>query len=315
LSLNLKPVNNNATVYNIAASFEDTATPPLSATAWAKTLDGQDYAACTTVQYGYKPAYNTTTLTVLTGSSEVMTTTMSPEDAQKEAEESGALTIWHEFSWWYPWYRLHIQFSVNGAIMHAGFNPLFPSILGGNIVEVRGLGNLTAPVNLDPGQTVDELIKGIQELFDSSLLDVIGTAAFILAAGNTRMPLIIYPALIGYAFGLFDLGYYAFQNLYNAGAKNAGKAFMAGLAIGLACVFLTTIFTFVDLSKTSIIFTSVISAILGTLLGNLCDPQPMSDLVRTSIAALLEAAAVAAIGLRLPEPMGNAFAAVFLSLP
>lgn len=80
LSLNLKPVNNNGTTYTITASFEDTVTPPLSATAWAKTLDGQDYAACTTLQYGYKPAYNTTTLTISTQSTEVMTRTMAAEE-------------------------------------------------------------------------------------------------------------------------------------------------------------------------------------------------------------------------------------------
>jgi hypothetical protein len=26
---------------------------------------------------------------------------------QQEAEQGGWLSTWHEFSWWYPWYRLH----------------------------------------------------------------------------------------------------------------------------------------------------------------------------------------------------------------
>jgi hypothetical protein len=93
LSLNLQPVNNDATMYTIAASFEDKTTPPLSATAWAKTLDGQQYPACTTVQYGYKPAYNTTTVTVLMGSSETSMSVKSPEEMQQEAGQSGVLTI------------------------------------------------------------------------------------------------------------------------------------------------------------------------------------------------------------------------------
>jgi len=79
-SLSLYAVNNSATTYSINVDFEDTVTPPLSATAWAKTLDGQDYAACTTVQYGYKPAYNGTTLTVLAGSTEIVTRTMAAEE-------------------------------------------------------------------------------------------------------------------------------------------------------------------------------------------------------------------------------------------
>jgi hypothetical protein len=32
---------------------------------------------------------------------------------QQEAEESGWLTIWHEFTWWYPWYRLHLKLNVD----------------------------------------------------------------------------------------------------------------------------------------------------------------------------------------------------------
>ena len=135
LSLNLPPVNNNASTYTISASFEDNVTQPLSATAWAKTLDGQDYAACTTVQYGYKPAYNTTTLTISAQSTEMMTTTMSPAEMQQEAEQSGALTIWHEWSWTYPWYRLHVKVHVNPTI-HVGFNPI---LLGGEIAEWNDL--------------------------------------------------------------------------------------------------------------------------------------------------------------------------------
>ncbi len=36
-----------------------------------------------------------------------MMTTKSPEQLQKEAEQNGTLTTWHEFTWSYPWHRTH----------------------------------------------------------------------------------------------------------------------------------------------------------------------------------------------------------------
>jgi H+/gluconate symporter-like permease len=36
---------------------------------------------------------------------------------QQEAENNGWLTIWHEFMWWYPWYRLHVQVFEVGQMM------------------------------------------------------------------------------------------------------------------------------------------------------------------------------------------------------
>jgi hypothetical protein len=55
LSLSLKAADDNATTYTVTASFEDNSTAPVNATAWATTLDGKQYPACTTIQYGYKP--------------------------------------------------------------------------------------------------------------------------------------------------------------------------------------------------------------------------------------------------------------------
>lgn len=44
---------------------------------------------------------------------------------QRDAEANGNLQIWHEFSWWYPWYRLHVRISINPT-WDVGFNPLLP---------------------------------------------------------------------------------------------------------------------------------------------------------------------------------------------
>lgn len=49
--VDLKPVSNIATPYEVLASFEDNALA-INRTAYAKTPDGMDYPACTTVQYG-----------------------------------------------------------------------------------------------------------------------------------------------------------------------------------------------------------------------------------------------------------------------
>jgi hypothetical protein len=44
---------------------------------------------------------------------------------QQEVEQGGGLSFWHEWSWWYPWYRLHVKIHVNPTI-DIGFNPVLP---------------------------------------------------------------------------------------------------------------------------------------------------------------------------------------------
>jgi len=77
---------------------------------------------------GYKPASNTITLTVEPKSTTATTPTKTPEQMQEEAEDSGWLTTWHEFTIWYPWYRLHfvywgspiVQFDVGISLLPFG---------------------------------------------------------------------------------------------------------------------------------------------------------------------------------------------------
>jgi hypothetical protein len=99
------------------------------------TPNGTRYAACTTIQYGYKPSSNTVTLTVEPPATQVIaaspdatvtqtpeSTTVivppakTPEQMQAEAEQSGQLTKWHEFLWWYPWYRIHYVYWYSGSM-------------------------------------------------------------------------------------------------------------------------------------------------------------------------------------------------------
>jgi hypothetical protein len=44
---------------------------------------------------------------------------------QQEAEQNGALSVWHEFSWWYPWYRIHFVSVYEGIDLYdQGTSPL-----------------------------------------------------------------------------------------------------------------------------------------------------------------------------------------------
>jgi hypothetical protein len=95
-----------------------------SATAYSK-VNGTDYAVCKTIQYGYKPSSNSTMLTVEPQATQVATTTKTPEQIQQEAQNSGWLSIYNEWSWWYPWYRMHIKIHINPTI-DVGFNPILP---------------------------------------------------------------------------------------------------------------------------------------------------------------------------------------------
>jgi hypothetical protein len=46
---------------------------------------------------------------------------------QKDAQQGGWLNIWHEFSWWYPWYRLHFKITISDpTTIDVGLNPLLP---------------------------------------------------------------------------------------------------------------------------------------------------------------------------------------------
>jgi len=58
----------------------------------------------------------------------------TPEQMQQEAESGGGLTFWHEFSWWYPWYRLHVNIKVNPT-WDIGFSPLLPDEGTGSDVD------------------------------------------------------------------------------------------------------------------------------------------------------------------------------------
>ena len=75
--------------------------------AHAYTPNGTRYAVSTTIYYGLKPSFNSTSLTVEPQATQETTLTKTPEQMQQEAEQKGWLDVRHDFSWWYPWYTLH----------------------------------------------------------------------------------------------------------------------------------------------------------------------------------------------------------------
>jgi hypothetical protein len=251
-----------------------------------------------------------TTLAVLLQATDTAAQAKTPEELQQEAESSGWLTTWHEFSWWPPWYMLHVKLNMGNAIIDVGFSPVIP--LWPGIVEVENLESIIVPIDLDPTIPLEELKHLVQEMVESSIVDVLGIAAITLAAGNIRFPPIIAFALGIYIAGLLYLGNHAVQDLYNAGLKNAGKAFMAGIAIGLAAVLFTTILGMAFFSEATITLTNVIFAMIGALVGNLYDPAPLMDFTIAIITASLTAIAVSALALRTHEPIGNLFYCLFL---
>jgi hypothetical protein len=293
--------------YVVQVAFEGTGnhTTTLNATDF---MDNP-YPVCQTVQFTYRPSTNTTTIVVEPQATDVTGPSKTPEEMQREAEDEGWLTTWHEFTWWYPWYRMHFNFTMNGVSMHLGFNPILPS---GAIVEVEGLGNIIASIEQDPTVPLEELTSLVQEMLESAIIDVLAVAVITLAAFNVRFPGIAYPVWLVYSGSLLYLGHHATQDLYNAGSKNAGRALMAGMTIGLASVFLTTILTMAILSEPTLVTTNVIFAVIGALVENSYDPQPTSRLITTLVLASLAAIATGAIALRTPEPIGNAFLCLFL---
>ena len=133
LSLNFLPADNKPTTYSVQATFEGDESS--NASAYDYTPNGTRYAACTATHYGYKPTSKSIMLTVEPRATQVLTQTKTPEQLQQEAMQNGSLTFWHEFTWWYPWYRLHIRASVNPTV-HLAFNPILP---GGDVAEWNGL--------------------------------------------------------------------------------------------------------------------------------------------------------------------------------
>jgi hypothetical protein len=140
--LSLVAVGGKATKYQIYAVFEGAGFKTRNLT--ITDPYGPDYPVCTTMQWDFKASQNSVTLTVEAPKTDVAApagnepptqspegTTVAippaktPEQVQAEAEQSGWLTVWHGFTWWYPWYRLHFVYCGSPVMQFdVGLSPL-----------------------------------------------------------------------------------------------------------------------------------------------------------------------------------------------
>jgi hypothetical protein len=144
LYLPLQPGDTSANTYQVMATFNGT--NPRSLSINASDLYGDQYAVCTTNQYDLLPSTNSSTLEVLLQSTDAITAAQTMKQIQEQAEQNGTLSVYNEWSWLYPWYRLHIGLNINGVKIDVGFNPILP---GGEEINWQGLGlfsSITADV-------------------------------------------------------------------------------------------------------------------------------------------------------------------------
>ncbi|MFX0203044.1 MAG: hypothetical protein ACFFCW_43630 [Candidatus Hodarchaeota archaeon] len=199
-ALELETIGGQATTYQVKATFDGT--NPQTRSLTITDPYGEEYAVCTTIQYGYKPSSNSASLTVEPPKTDVTAPTgdepptqspdgttvalpppKTPEQLKQEARTSGWLTTWHEFTWWYPWYRLHVKISINPTIEIA-FNPILPG------VETWFWDGL-------------EFFEGLTaEMVQDVVLDIVGLFAAYFVARKTS----IANPLLGAALEFIKLG-------------------------------------------------------------------------------------------------------------
>jgi hypothetical protein len=115
LHLSLQPSDTSVNMYQVLATFNGT--NPRSISLNGSDPYGDQYAVCTTNQYDLRPSTNSSTLAVLLQSTDAITATQTMKDMQDQAEQNGTLSVYSEFSWWYPWYRLHFSWRYDGQLM------------------------------------------------------------------------------------------------------------------------------------------------------------------------------------------------------
>ncbi len=198
---------------------------------------GTEYPVCTTIQYDLRPASNSTTLIVGPQSTDTLTSTKTPEEMQADAEDEGWLSVWHEFTWQYPWYRIHIQINVNPRI-HVAFNPILP---GGEIADWSGLEFFAALV---------------EELVTEVFIQAIGLIATYIVARYIPLPLA--PTAI-----LIEVGKNILQGLLFLGDwENALRLLACGL-VSLTMMF----FALVNFYTSPNLFLKFVNA-LWTIVGH-----------------------------------------------
>ncbi|MGB8780311.1 MAG: hypothetical protein WCD81_06635 [Candidatus Bathyarchaeia archaeon] len=179
LTIDLEPECHNGTTayqnvtYTITASFAGDV--PTNATAYDNALDGTNYTACTTVQYVYEPSTNSTILTVTPQSTLTALLTETPQEMQKQAEQNGTLKVKNQWSWWYPWYRVHYQFIPNGTVEYDyGVSPL---PFGNTLAYTKYMNNTVVNFVLNANLAILSAIT-LSE-YQGYIISMLGPAGFL----------------------------------------------------------------------------------------------------------------------------------------
>jgi hypothetical protein len=202
--------NDSATTYNIVVSFAGD-TRIKSATAYLASPNGTQCAICTTIQYSdYKPSANSTSILVWPQTTTGATTLESPEQMQAYAKSKGWFSVYNEFSWWFPWYRMHVVVNLAGTTINVGFNPL---LLGGETCTWNGV-NLFADMT---GEVLQDIAIDITTIFATYIVAkvagiwniALGIVAEFVKFGMQTLLLVEQsqgPSLLASAFCSFLIG-------------------------------------------------------------------------------------------------------------
>jgi hypothetical protein len=228
----------------------------------------------------------------------------TPEELEQEAKNKGWLSIKHEFTWWYPWYRMHFKFTMNNAKIDVGFNPVLP---GGEKVKYSGLEDalpkLAGEPDLAPEEAADIAETAIIEASISTL--VLATSA--VAAANLRVSTPL--ALAAYTCGLATL--LGVSIGYQISSQNLkSKAFLTGLIVDLWGVALATVAPF----TAGFFFDVIVFNILGIIASNLVEPSTLKASLIACNAVIITSLTLGVMGLLLPDPASATFRQLFLIL-
>jgi hypothetical protein len=302
--------NDSATVYNVAVSFAGDL-PAKTAIASLKTPNGTSYTVCSTLQYGtYKPSANSTSILVWPQTTTGTTTLESPDQLQADAKSKGYLSVYNEFSWRYPWYRMHVKISFGGAIIDVGFNPLLPF---GDVVKTENLGVLLAPIprlDIDP-----ELASQIaQETILGTLVEGLALASAVVVTANTHITPASLIALGVYGLGVSTIFAYAYS-LYCSGDQLRALSVLTGTSINMLGVGLAAFLGCASLVVASHIVDWIAFPILGAVLTNMLDPSLLVTALTSAILILFISIAVGLLAFHfVPDPTSAWFLPAFISL-
>ncbi|MFX0202846.1 MAG: hypothetical protein ACFFCW_42620 [Candidatus Hodarchaeota archaeon] len=142
--------------------------------------------------------------------------TKTPEEIEQEAKKEQWLQVWPEFSWWYPWFKLHVKISINPTI-EVAFNPVLP---GGETWFWDGL----------------EFFLGLtEEVVQDVVLDIVGLfVAYFVARktsiANPPLGVALESIKLGIQAGLLYVSDWATRGIRLLGAS-IGSILMGLLAI------------------------------------------------------------------------------------